>query len=110
MFYSSSQNKNLITLKAKISYEFKDEKHLRSAVGETGFHDFSRFAIIGDSLMNMVVKTTLGIEHSDWTSGQITHASQTFLKNVDRYTDKDSILCQIAKEIGLKEYFGYHAL
>lgn len=110
MFYFSSQNKNLTTLKSKIPYEFKDEKHLRSAVGETGFHDFSRLATIGDSLINMVVKTTLGIEHPDWTSGQITQSGQAFLQNIDRYTEKESILCQIAEEIGLKEYFGYHAL
>lgn len=111
MFYDfSSQDKNLTTLKAKIPYKFKDEKNLKSAVGEAEFHDFSRLATIGDSLMNMVVKTTLGIEHPDWSSGQITCSSQTFLQNINSSSDKGSILCQIAEEIGLKEYFCYYSL
>ena len=111
MFYSSdSQTEKFDTLKAKIPYEFKDEKHLRSSVGEHGLsHDFYHLETVGDSLINMVVKTTLGIENPGWSSGQITQASQPFLKNIDS-SEKGSILCQIAGAIGLKEYFGYHAL
>ena len=72
------------------------------------FFDFYHLETVGDSLINMVVKTTLGIENPGWSSGQITQASQPFLKNIDS-SEKGSILCQIAGAVGLKEYFGYHA-
>ncbi len=111
MFYSSdSQAKKFEDLKAKIPCEFKNEKCLKSVVGKKdSLHSFYHLETIGGSLINMVVKTTLGIENSDWSSGQITQASQPFLKNIDS-SEKGSILCQIAGEVGLKEYFGCHIL
>ncbi len=108
MFYDTySGNKRFLALKAKIPYEFRDEKNLLSAVTRNGApHDFYHLETIGDSIINMVVKTTLGITNPGWSSGQITQESQRFLRNIGSHTEAESVLCQIAGHFGLKEYFG----
>lgn len=110
--HTSLEDKKIVALKEKIPYEFKDEKHLQNAVAEsTTPHNVYHLETIGDCLINTVVKTSLGIANPNWTSGQITQASQSFLRNLYGEAGEESILCLIAKNIGLKEYFlGYRSL
>ena len=106
-----SETQKFEALKEKIPYKFNEEKNLKSAVAENDTPPtFDHLETIGDCLINMVVKTSLGIANPNRSSGDITIRSQRFLQNINRFSNEESILCQIAANIGLKEYFGNRRL
>jgi ribonuclease-3 len=106
---------HLNTLEEIIGYKFHDKSLLAAALDrrsdmEKGLkeanphRDIEHLECLGDSVLNLSIKTKLSLLHPTWKPSELTRAYIRYTRNADESAVHGGPLYRIAKEINLSHY------